>query len=226
MTESLTGTLAPHLPVLVRMVDQHGREYASRIESVDATTITITSPAGASAALLASGRREVDISWLSPRGRYEQRCALIDTGARRNGQWLLQPSRRPVLIQRRRYVRVAAEVDVQVVVDGTETPATTIDISEGGFRVRLPRRAIEPLARTTVRATMGGANIAILGYVLRSIDVLANETEAVIAFEADGSGTDAIRRFVLNTQLRTRAERTSVANVRSGLSAETDTPQR
>jgi len=226
MTESLTGTLAPHLPVLVRMVDQHGREYASRIESVDATTITITSPAGASAALLASGRREVDISWLSPRGRYEQRCALIDTGARRTGQWLLQPSRRPVLIQRRRYVRVTAEVDVQVVVDGTETPATTIDISEGGFRVRLPRRAIEPLARTTVRATMGGANIAILGYVLRSIDVLANETEAVIAFEADGSGTDAIRRFVLNTQLRTRAERTSVANVRSGLSAETDTPQR
>ncbi len=224
MTESLTGTLAPHLPVLVRMVDQHGREYASRIESVDATTITITSPAGASAALLASGRREVDISWLSPRGRYEQRCALIDTGARRTGQWLLQPSRRPVLIQRRRYVRVTAEVDVQVVVDGTETPATTIDISEGGFRVRLPRRAIEPLARTTVRATMGGANIAILGYVLRSIDVLANETEAVIAFEADGSGTDAIRRFVLNTQLRTRAERTSVANVRSGLSAETDTP--
>jgi hypothetical protein len=226
MTESLTGTLAPHLPVLVRMVDQHGREYASRIESVDATTITITSPAGASAALLASGRREVDISWLSPRGRYEQRCALIDTGARRTGQWLLQPSRRPVLIQRRRYVRVTAEVDVQVVVDGTETPATTIDISEGGFRVRLPRRAIEPLARTTVRATMGGANIAILGYVLRSIDVLANETEAVIAFEADGSGTDAIRRFVLNTQLRTRAERTSVANVQSGLSAETDTPQR
>jgi hypothetical protein len=224
MTESLTGTLAPHLPVLVRMVDQHGREYASRIESVDATTITITSPAGASAALLASGRREVDISWLSPRGRYEQRCALIDTGARRTGQWLLQPSRRPVLIQRRRYVRVTAEVDVHVVVDGTETPATTIDISEGGFRVRLPRRAIEPLARTTVRATMGGANIAILGYVLRSIDVLANETEAVIAFEADGSGTDAIRRFVLNTQLRTRAERTSVANVRSGLSTETDTP--
>jgi len=226
MTESLTGSLAPHLPVLVRMVDQHGREYPSRIEAIDATTITISAPAGASAALFASGRREVDLSWLSPRGRYEQRCALIDSGARRTGQWLLQPSRRPVLIQRRRYVRVAAEVDVQVVVDGTETPATTIDISEGGFRVRLPRRAIEPLARTTVRATMGGANIAILGYVLRSIDVLANETEAVIAFEADGSGTDAIRRFVLNTQLRTRAERTSVANVRSGLSAETDTPQR
>jgi len=234
MTEPPTGALAPHLPVLVRMVDQHGREFAARIESVDATTITITAPTGASAALLASGRREVDLSWLSPRGRYEMRCALIDTGsgsagsgshgARHAGHWQLRPSRRPVLIQRRRYVRVTAEVDVQVVVDGTETPATTIDISEGGFRVRLPRRTIEPLARTTVRATMGGANIAILGYVLRSIDVLANETEAVIAFEADGVGTDAIRRFVLNTQLRARAERTTVATPTSGLSAETDTP--
>jgi hypothetical protein len=232
MTEPLTGTLAPHLPVLVRMVDQHGHEYPARIESVDATTITITAPTGGSAALLASGRREVEISWLSPRGRYEQRCDLVDTGGgasggavgtRRTGQWLLRPSRRPVLIQRRRYVRVAAEVDVQVVVDDAETPATTVDISEGGFRVRLPRRTIEPLARATVRATMGGANIAILGYVLRSIDVLANQTEAVIAFEADGTGTDAIRRFVLNTQLRARAERTSVTNAAADRSADTDT---
>ena len=69
---------------------------------------------------------------------------------------------------------------------------------------------------------MGGANIAILGYVLRSIDVLANQTEAVIAFEADGTGTDAIRRFVLNTQLRARAERTSVTNAAAVRSAETD----
>jgi hypothetical protein len=229
MTDALTGSLAPHLPVLVRMVDQHGREYAARIESVDATTITITAPTGASAALLASGRRDVDLSWLSPRGRYEMRCALIDTNAGKGGStghWQLRPDRRPVLIQRRRYVRVAAEVDVQVIVDGTETPATTIDISEGGFRVRLPRRAIEPLARTTVRATMGGANIAILGYVLRSIDVLANETEAVIAFEADGVGTEAIRRFVLNTQLRARAQRTSVTAAGSDVSAETDASPR
>ena len=50
MTETLTGTLAPHLPVLVRMVDQHGHEYPARIESVDATTITITVSDGTASA--------------------------------------------------------------------------------------------------------------------------------------------------------------------------------
>ena len=82
---------------------------------------------------------------------------------------------------------------------------TTADVSEGGFRVRLPRRTISNLAHTTVEASMGGAQLVIPGYVLRSADAAPNQTEAVIAFEAEGGEAEAIRRFVLNTQLRARA---------------------
>ena len=41
--------------------------------------------------------------------------------------------------------------------------------------------------------------------MLRSTDIPADETEAVIAFQADGGDAEAIRRFILNTRLRARA---------------------
>lgn len=198
--------LVPTAPVLVRVAQPNSTEYPSRVEEIDADTFIIGAPAGANAALLASGSREVELSWLSPRGRHEQLCLLVEhnTSAK---QWRLRPLRRPVLIQRRRYVRVTASVPVRVYLDGVDTPGTTVDVSEAGFRVRLPRRMISELARTTVQAAMGGAQVAIPGYVLRSTDVLIDQTEAVIAFQADGGDAEAIRRFVLNTQLRARAAR-------------------
>jgi c-di-GMP-binding flagellar brake protein YcgR len=203
--------LALKVPVLLRLANQHAREYSTRIEELDADLIVIRSPAGASAALLASGSREVELSWLTPRGRYEQPCALLDTASGAK-LWRLRPMRRPILIQRRRYIRVSATVPVRVFVDGDDLPGTTIDVSEGGFRVRLPRHAIADLAHTTVQATICGAELAIPGYVLRSADAAADQTEAVIAFEADGGQAQTIRRFVLNTQLRARVAQAATAS--------------
>jgi c-di-GMP-binding flagellar brake protein YcgR len=197
--------LAVFTPVLVRMVNQPDREYSSHVESIDSSVVVIAAPTGAAAALLASGSRQVELSWLSPRGRYEQRCELVEAGGSK--QWRLRPARRPVLIQRRRYIRVRAALSIRLLIEGDELQATTVDVSEGGFRVRLPRRRIDELARTTVHATVGGTPIAVPGYVLRSTDAASDQTEAVIAFEAGGAEADAIRRFVLNTQLRARAAR-------------------
>jgi hypothetical protein len=206
MTQAGIETLCLDARVHVRVANAHGREFSSRIEDLAADGIVITSPPGASAALLASGSREVELSWMSPRGRYEQRCVLVEhpSGVR---QWRLRPVRRAVLIQRRRYVRIPAAVDVDVLVDGDELPGTTVDVSEGGFRVRLPRHPISELAYTVVKATIGGTHIAVPGYVLRAVDVPSDQTEAVIAFEANGGDAAAIRRFVLNAQLRARALR-------------------
>jgi hypothetical protein len=200
-------TLTPHAPVLVRVGNQHDREYTSRIEDVDADEITINSPAGASAALLASGSREIDLSWLSSRGRYEQRCIVVEHASGGQKQWRLRPVRRAILIQRRRYLRVTAQVPVRVVVDGQEVPGLTLDVSEGGFRVRLPRQVIPELAYTTVMTQAGGVPVAISGYVLRTSDAPLNRTDAVIAFDAGTGDGEAIRRFVLNAQLRARAAR-------------------
>jgi c-di-GMP-binding flagellar brake protein YcgR len=204
---TLPGTLAPNATVLVRVGNQHDREYTSRIEDVGTDAITINSPTGASAALLASGSREVDLSWLSPRGRYEQRCVVVEHASGSQKQWRLRPVRRAVLVQRRRYLRVAAQLPVQVVLEGNEVDGRTVDVSEGGFRVRLPRQVIPELADTTVVAQIGGVQVAVSGYVLRTTDAPANTTDAVIAFDASAGEVEAIRRFVLNAQLRARAAR-------------------
>jgi hypothetical protein len=203
----LAQTLTPNAPVLIRVGHQHDREYISRIEDVETDAITINSPAGASAALLASGSREVDVSWLSPRGRYEQRYVVVEHASGGQKQWLLRPVRRAVLIQRRRYVRVAAQVSVQVVVEGLEVPGLTVDVSEGGFRVRLPRQEIPELAYATVLAEIGGVPVAVSGYVLRTSEAPPDRTDAVIAFDAGAGEVEAIRRLVLNAQLRARAAR-------------------
>jgi c-di-GMP-binding flagellar brake protein YcgR len=208
MTEPGIEMLTLGTPVLVRVSSQHDLEYSSRIEHVEADSVAIVAPVGASAALLASGSRDVQLSWLSLRGRYEQRCELIEHAAAGTRLWRLRATGRPVLIQRRRYVRVTASVPVRVFVDGEDMPGTTVDVSEGGFRVRVPRRTISELAHTTVQATLSGAHIAVPGYVLRSTDLPSDETEAVIAFEADGGDAEAIRRFILNTRLRAGASRT------------------
>ena len=209
MTSAGLETLEVHSPVLVRVGTEYGREFASRIENLESDAIVIGSPAGAGAALLASGARNVDVSWLSPRGRYEQRCVVIEHAAGGARQWRLRPMRRPVLIQRRRYIRVTASVPVRVVVDGERVLGTTIDISEGGFRIHLPRRDLPLLSRTTVHATLGSARIGSTGFVLRASDAPNGGTDLVIAFEANTDDAAAIRRFVLNAQLRARATRSA-----------------
>jgi c-di-GMP-binding flagellar brake protein YcgR len=209
MTPAGLDMLGVHSPVLVRVANEYGREFPSRIENLESGAIVIGSPAGAGAALLASGARNVDVSWLSPRGRYEQRCVVVEHAAGGARQWRLRPLRRPVLIQRRRYIRVTASMPVRVVVDGERVLGTTIDISEGGFRIHLPRRTLPELSRTTVQATMGSVRISSTGFVLRASDAPNGGTDVVIAFEANSDDAAAIRRFVLNAQLRARAGRTA-----------------
>jgi len=213
-------TLALNAPVLVRLTDGQDHEYAARIADFDVDEIVISAPAGGSAALLASGAREVDIAWLSRRGRYEQRCvvvehsAVVQVGQKQPSlqkQWRLRPVRRPVLIQRRRHIRVTAKLPVRVVIGSKASAGVTIDISEGGFRVRLPRQDLPDLAHATVHATVGAARVAVSGYVVRAIDAAPNHTDAVIAFDAAGTDADAIRRLVLNAKLRSKRTRTTSA---------------
>jgi hypothetical protein len=60
-----------------------------------------------------------------------------------------------------------------------------------------------------VHATVGSARISTPGLVLRASDAPNGGTDVVIAFEANSDDAAAIRRFVLNAQLRARATRTA-----------------
>ena len=204
--------LTVNSPVMVRFAHQHDREFASRIEDLDEGAVIVIAPPGANSAVLASGTREVELAWLSPRGRYEQSCRLESSQPGHAGgsrHWRLRPLRQPILVQRRRYIRVRATVDITIDLDGESVGAATIDVSEGGFRVRMPRRDVPELQHTVVHARIGGAQVALAGYVVRTTEVEPDQTEAVIAFQADGNDAEAVRRFVLHMQLRARASRDS-----------------
>jgi c-di-GMP-binding flagellar brake protein YcgR len=202
--------LAVNSPVMVRVAHQHDREFSSRIEDLDRDAVIVAAPPGANSAVLASGTREVELSWLSPRGRYEQSCRVEPIAGRAGTKrWRLRPLRQPILVQRRRYIRVRANIDIAIDMDGDRLPGATVDISEGGFRVRVPRRDVPPLHHTVIHATIAGTTVHLPGYVVRSTDVEPDQTEAVIAFQADGSDAEAVRKLVLHLQLRARASRHS-----------------
>src|ERR1019366_406723 len=109
------------------------------------------------------------------------------------------------LIQRRRFVRVPAALAVLLVMPGEVLTASTIDVSEGGFRVRMPRCNLTELTPVGIQITMGGRHLELRGTVLRTSEADHRQTEAVLAFEPTDKESDAIRRFVFQMQLRARA---------------------
>jgi c-di-GMP-binding flagellar brake protein YcgR len=186
-------------------IGEDGIDYPSRIEDLAADTVIVAAPTGANAALFETGDRSVQLSWVSPRGRYEQRCELVEHISSRPRLWRLRPIGEAELIQRRRYVRARAAVAVLLFLPGVVVPGTTIDISEGGFRIRIARRTIEELAAVTIHVTIGGDHLEITGHVIRTSITELGQTEVVVAFDEGNRESDAIRRFVFELQLRARA---------------------
>jgi c-di-GMP-binding flagellar brake protein YcgR len=181
-------------------VGDDGPEYPSRIEDVAADTVIVAAPVGFNAVLLESGEREIELAWVSPRGRYQQRCALLERIQSRPRLWRLQPLADAVLIQRRRFVRVRASVPVLLRFPGIAVPGTTVDVSEGGFRIRIARRTIDEMTPTTLQTTIGGVALEIDGHVVRTAVTEMGQTEVVVAFQASRQESDAIRRFVFEMQ--------------------------
>ena len=204
MTHVSVDMLSLNALVSLRIGDDE-IDYPSRIEDIADDTVTVAAPNGANAALLESGNRDIELSWVSPRGRYMQHCQLVEHISSRPRLWRLRPLDHAVLIQRRRYVRARAAVAVLLFLPGVVVPGTTIDISEGGFRIRISRRSIEELTAATIHVTIGGTPLEIQGHVVRTSVTELGQTEVVIAFDADSRESDAIRRFVFELQLRARA---------------------
>jgi PilZ domain len=192
--------------VTVRVADDE-TDYPSRIEDVADDSIFVAAPTGANAVLVATGRRQVEVSWLSPRGRYQQGCELVQIVSGRPRLWRLRPARDPWLIQRRRFVRVRASIPVALELQGGVSHGTTVDISEGGFRIRVPRQPVEELAPAGIRATLAGIPIVVDGYVVRSTACEPSnagepeQIDVVVAFDLDLPTADAIRWFVFQLQL-------------------------
>jgi hypothetical protein len=100
---------------------------------------------------------------------------------------------------------VPAAVAVLLVMPGEVLTATTIDVSEGGLRVRMPRCIIADQTPVGIQINLGGTQLELRGIVLRTTEAEHRQTEAVLSFEPTDKESDAIRRFVFQMQLRARA---------------------
>lgn len=187
---------------------EYPAEYPARLADVAPEVITLTVANGATSALLASGSREVDLAWSSRVGRYEQHCG-VQTGRGSARRWRLTPLGPAILLQRRRYVRVPARLDVIVELGGVTMPGTTIEISEGGFRLQLPACVAASGRPATLHLVIGNRPIALEGRIVRArrTGPMETVTEVVIAFVATGAAAEAVRGLVLHRQLRNRAMR-------------------
>lgn len=180
-------------------------DYPSRVEGVDADTVVVAAPVGAPAALLESGQREIELSWLSLRGWHRQRCALAERTGGRAWLWRLRPIAEPELLQRRRFVRARAAIRLLAVLPGASVPGVTVDLSEGGLRIRIERRDVADETPVRIEVTLGGEALTLPGRVLRATATDDGQTELVVTFDTETRETDAVRRFVFELQLRARA---------------------
>ncbi len=204
MTPTGAESLAVNSLVSLR-IGEDGLEHPSRVEDLVADTVVVAAPLGVNSELFARSERVVGLSWVSPRGRYAQQCHVVEHIWSRPRLWRLRPFGEAELMQRRRYVRARAAVDVFLVLPEVVVPGVGIDISEGGVRLCTTWCSFDDVIETTVQMAIGGEVIAVPGRIVRTSVRDHGQAEVVVAFDAGRREADVIRRFVFELQLRARA---------------------
>jgi hypothetical protein len=153
------------------------------------------------------------LTWVSDRGRWElpvSRADAVDEGPR---SWWLTPVGPMRRNQRRSFYRApcTGAVSVDVLADPFPTlGGRTLDLSEGGLRCLLPTATIEPGTQVLVRLGLDGLPGTYAGVVRRSgrsgraSRVAGWHHEVAIAFDDPERNGDALRKYVVQLQLRAR----------------------
>ncbi len=179
-------------------------ELPSRIEDIDEKSLLVAIPAHGPRVLDESGTDEVDLHWVSIRGRYQQPALVVERVDQPLLQWRLEPYGEPQLVQRREYVRVSTALPIEIEHRGEVADGTTVDISEGGFRVLTDAADLAPGSELILRVTIDDKALVIPGQVLRTVHALHSRNEVVVVFHYPGQYGDVIRRYVFKMQVRMR----------------------
>jgi hypothetical protein len=200
---------AVNQPVLLRehgleFQGEYGGEYASRVESVEGTLLTLARPFDVPAENdLGEGTR-LDLIWTSPHGLHELPVKIvaedIDGPVRVWRAEPLGPARRT---NRRQHLRVATGGLMTLTVDDTTIGALLMDASEAALRCRVEGRARELGVDTPVRTefAIGGTQFNATGIVFRRT-TLGTGTELVITLRNDERAATALRRALFAEQIR------------------------
>ena len=107
-------------------------------------------------------------------------------------------------VQRRRYYRAPITLDVDLIDGLSRTPGVTIDLSEGGARVRVQGPPPPTMATVTTQLDLADGPVLVASRVVR-LDADAEGGEVGLVFTGvDTPTADVLRRRVLTAQLDAR----------------------
>ncbi|MDI3269477.1 MAG: PilZ domain-containing protein [Bacillota bacterium] len=189
----------PNQKVVLR--DERGESFASFVEEVAGSALTVAIPMRGMVAL----KGEVGSSYLLEYGDgmavFQFPAALAAVGA---GSWHLQVAEKGVRRQRRRYLRWPVVLPVKVVLEGRTLEGRTADISGGGLLAVLPQW-IPPGKKVAVVLQLPDRSIRGEARVVRELSPLPQGyrfgLEWVNLRMAD---EDAIVRFIFRQQQKAR----------------------
>lgn len=202
MTENL-----PEINSLVDVRFPDGREYPSRIEDVNDTTMSIAAPFGGGVEPPEIGST-VDLCWTGPRGQYRALVRLLELHREHVRRWTVELAGPVQLAQRRRYVRAgAAGEPVTIRVNETEVSVTgrAVDLSEGGMRCWVTEGEVAAGQQVTVTIGLDDNQLSVNGEVLRVLERRTGKgLDVVIVFDLAEAAADVVRRYVMRAQLLAR----------------------
>ena len=184
-------------------------EYLSRVEDCDGATVHVAAPLGGSVEPPELGT-PMSLRWSAGvRGRWRADARLDATVRPKNRPillWNLTLLGKPVVDQRRRYVRAGGgEPAVIAPRFGDAIVGQVVDVSEGGVRCRVPYAKLLPDQPIEVTVDLDDDKLVAEAWVLRTVENHGGQGVDVIAlFDLPERDADLVRQYVMRQQIRAR----------------------
>jgi hypothetical protein len=189
-----------------------GAEHPTRIEDLDGESFAgVAAPIAPHQDFVAPevAAGGCFLGWVH--GDAAMECAVELVGNETNPVplWRLRPISEPTVTQRRSYVRfeVSVPIELYLLQGGAATPATTLNVSEGGVRCTVDKWAADPSSRAIrVSFALGDATHDLSAQVVwwGPLDPLEKREVGIKFLDAPPASADAIRRWVFAAQLEER----------------------
>lgn len=190
----------------VRLRSPEGTEYASRVEGLDAASLTLARPFALPLETTLDDGSPFDVLWTAATGLYELPSRVTERAVDgRVRVWHAEPTGPVRRTNRREHIRVNVAVPITVQCDATEVTGSLADLSESGLRLQAERALLPAELPVSVHVTfaVGGQEFDLGGTLLRTTPK-GSSTELVITLPSDGATATALRRAVFAEQVRAR----------------------
>lgn len=198
----------------VRLRDESGAEYASRVEAADGTTLVLARPLDLPAASALGTGSRLEVCWTAESGVLRVPVQVVSTGAEGLVRlWHVETVGPVVREQRRSHVRVAVDRPGSLRRDDSARPCVIVDVSEAAVRCRLEKPAGATAApedppgveeEVEIAFALGEEEFSHAAAVYRVVD-LDEGVELVLMLQIGEREATRLRRAVFAEQVRLRS---------------------